>query len=97
MEKFKSLGVAFTSDGRQDEELDVRLGKATALMRALHHSAVIKRELSRKAKLSVFKSIFIPILTYGHESWVMAEKVRSQMQTSEMKFLEKIKGVTMFD
>ena len=28
VEKFKYLGVAFTSDGRQDEELDTRIGKA---------------------------------------------------------------------
>ena len=34
VEKFKYLGVAFTSDGRQDEELDTRIGKASAVMRA---------------------------------------------------------------
>ena len=38
------LGVAFTSDGRQDEELDTRIGKASAVMRALHYSVVMKRE-----------------------------------------------------
>ena len=27
----------------------------------------------------------------------MTERVRSQMQASEMRFLRKIKGVTMFD
>ena len=96
-EKFKYLRVAFTSDGRQDKELDVRSGKASAIMRALHHSVVLKRELSRKAKLSVFKSTFVPIHTYGDESWVMTEKVRSQMLAAEMRFLQKIKGVTMFD
>ena len=40
VEKFKYLGVAFTSDGRQVEELDVRSGKASAVMRALHHSVL---------------------------------------------------------
>ena len=97
VEKFKHLGVACTSDGKQDQELDVRLGKASVVMRALHHSVVLKHELSRKTKLSVFKSIFVPILTYGRESWVMTERVRSQMQAFKMKFLQKIKGVTMFD
>ena len=66
-------------------------------MRSFYLSVVSKRELSRKAKLSVFKSIFVPILTYGHKSWVMTERVRSQMLTSEMRFLRKIKGFTMFD
>ena len=96
VEKFKYLGVAFTSDGRQDKELDVRSGEASAVVRALHHSVILKRELSRKSKLSVFKSIFVPIFTYGHESWVMTEKVRSQMLASEMRILRKIKSVTMF-
>ena len=53
-EKFKYLRVPFTSDGRQDEELDVRSGKASAVMRALHQSVVLKPELSRKTKLSMF-------------------------------------------
>ena len=97
VEKFKYLGVAFTSDGRQDEEIDNRIGKASAVMRALHYSVVMKRELSKKAKLSVFRSIFVPILTYGHESWVMTERIRSQVQASEMRFLRRIAGVTLLD
>ena len=56
VEKIKYLGVAFTCDGRQDEELDTRIGKASAVMRALHYSVNMKRELSKKAKLSIFKS-----------------------------------------
>ena len=44
VEKFKYLGVAFTSDGKQDEELDSRSVKASAVMRALHHSVVLKRD-----------------------------------------------------
>ena len=97
VEKFKYLGVANTSDGRQDEELDTRIDKASAIMRALHYSVVIKRELSKKAKLSIFKAVCVPILTDGHESWVMTERVRSQMQASEIRFLQKIEEVTMFN
>ena len=67
VEKFKYLGVAFTSAVRQDDELDTRIGKASAVIRALHYSVVMKRELSKKEKLPIFKSVFIPILTYGHD------------------------------
>ena len=80
IEKFKYLGVAFTSDGRQDEKLLTRIGNASAVMRALHYSVVIKRKLSKKAKLPIFKTVFFPILTYGHESWVMTERVRSPVR-----------------
>ena len=63
VEKFKYLGVAFASDRRQDEELDTRTGKASAVMRALHYSVVTIRELSKKAKFSIFKAVFVSILT----------------------------------
>ena len=96
-EKFKYLGVAFTSDGRQDEELDTRIGKASAVMRALHYSVVMKRELSKKAKLSIFKAVFVPFINSAHESWVMTKRVRSQVQASEIRFLRKIEGVTLFN
>jgi len=90
VEQFKYLGVVFTSDGRQAEELDTRMGKASVLceldamqcdsmlcrcfamryfamfydrvMRALQYSVVMKRKLSKKAKLSVFTTVFVPIL-----------------------------------
>ena len=66
-------------------------------MRTLHYSVVMKRELSKKAKLSIFEAVFVPILTYGHESWVMTKRVRSQVQASEMRFLRRIEGVTLFN
>ena len=56
-------------------------------MQVLHHSVILKWELSKKAKLSVFKSIFDSILTYGHETWVMIERVQPQMQASEIRTL----------
>jgi len=43
-----------------------------------------------------FKSVFVPILTYGHESWVMTERILSQnqMQAAEMGFLRRVHGAT---
>ena len=72
------------------------IGKASAVMRALHYSVVMKQELLKKAKLSIFKAVFVPILTYGHESWVMTERMGSQVQASELRFLRRIEGVTLF-
>ena len=42
-------------------------------MRALRYSVAIKQELSKKAKLSIFKTVFVLILTGGRESWVMTD------------------------
>ena len=86
----KYFGVVCTSKGRQNREIDARIGEANAVLRELYRSVVTKRELSNTAKLSVFKSFFVPIVTYGHESWVMAERKLSQVQAEEMGFLQRV-------
>ncbi|TWW67330.1 hypothetical protein D4764_02G0003710 [Takifugu flavidus] len=58
---------------------------------------MVKRELSRKAKLSIYQSIFVPTLTYGHELWVMTERTRSRVQAAEMSFLRRVAGLSLRD
>ncbi|TWW60624.1 R2 Retrovirus-related Pol polyprotein from type I retrotransposable element [Takifugu flavidus] len=97
VEEFKYLGVLFTSEGRMEREIDRRIGAASTVMRTLHRSVVVKRELSRKAKLSIYRSIFVPTLTYGHELWVMTERTRSRVQAAEMSFLRRVAGLSLRD
>jgi len=42
VEKFKYLGVVCTSDERQYEEINTRIGKANAVMRELYRYVVTK-------------------------------------------------------
>ena len=97
MEKFKYLGVTFSSDDRQDNKLDTHIGKASVVMCQLYQLVVLKWELCTKAKLSVFRSIFVYILTYGHECWVMTKRVRSRVQAAKMGFLQKVRGLFLLD
>ncbi|KAK0144601.1 putative uncharacterized transposon-derived protein F52C9.6 [Merluccius polli] len=85
VEEFKYLGVLFTSEGRLEREIDRRIDAASA------------RELSRKAKLSIYQSIFVPALTYGHELWVVTERTRSRVQAAEMSFLRRVAGLSLRD
>ena len=55
---------------------------AGAVLRALYCTVVPKRDLSRKAKLSIDLLIFVPSLTVGHAGWVMIERTRSQVQVA---------------
>ena len=57
----------------------------------------MKQELSKKTKVPIFKTVFVPVLTYGHESWVMTDRVRSQVQASEMRFIRRIEEVALFN
>ncbi len=90
VEEFKYLGVLFTSEGGMEREIDRRIGAASAVMRSMYRSVVVKKELSRKAKLSIYLSIYVPTLTYGHELWVMTERTRSRIQADEMSFLRRV-------
>ena len=97
IKKFMYLGGAFTNDGRHDEELNCQIGKARAVMRCLRYSVVMIQDLSKNAKPLSLKTLFVSILIYGHESWVITAKVRSQMQESKMRFLQRIKEVALLN
>jgi len=43
----------------------------------MHRTVLVKRELSRKSKLSIYWSVYVPTLTYGLELWVVTERTRS--------------------
>ncbi|KAI3354770.1 hypothetical protein L3Q82_004596 [Scortum barcoo] len=66
-------------------------------MRSVYRTVVVKKELSRKAKLSIYRSIYVPTLTYGHELWVMTERTRSRIQAAEMSFLRRVAGRSLRD
>ncbi len=97
VEKFKYLGVEFTSDGRWEREIDRRIGSAAAVARQLSRGVLNGRCVSQQAKLAVYNTIFTPTLTYGHENWVLTERIRSRIQAAEMRVLRRIYGVTRLD
>jgi len=73
--KLKYLGLVLTSDGRRNMEIDTRISKANAVLRELYRPLLTKQEFFDTTKLTVFKSVFVPILSYGHESWVMTRAI----------------------
>jgi len=56
-------------------EIDTRIGKVNAVLRELYRSVGTRRELSNTKKLSVFKSIFVPILYLW--SWILGNDVKN--------------------
>ena len=68
VEMFKYLGYTFTSDGQVDKDIDNCIAKAGVVVNELHPTLVGRAQTSRQAKLAVFKSLYYPTLTYGHES-----------------------------
>ncbi|KAK3508331.1 hypothetical protein QTP70_021477, partial [Hemibagrus guttatus] len=50
-----------------------------------------------EGELSIYQSIYVPTLTYGHELWVMTERVRSRIQVAKMSFLRRVAGHSLRD
>ena len=55
------------------------------------------QDLSKNAKSLSLKTLFVSILIYGHEFRAMTARVRSQMQESKMRFLQRIKKVALLN
>lgn len=53
--KWKNLNILFKCEGRDT------LG--------LYRSGMVNRELNLQVKLLIYRSIYIPVLTYGHMHW----------------------------
>ena len=68
-----------------------------SVLRELCSSVVTKQDLSNTTKLSFFKSVFVSILTYGHEFWVMTKKILFEAEAAEIGFLRRVQSVTIRD
>ena len=44
-------------------------------MQTLKLSVMVKRELSLKAKVSIYRSIYVPTHIYGHELLVVTQRM----------------------
>ncbi|KAI3354681.1 hypothetical protein L3Q82_019175, partial [Scortum barcoo] len=80
VEEFKYLGVLFTSEGKMEREIDRRrIGAASAVMRLVYQDRhVVKKELSRKAKLSIYT---VNLRSHPH-LWVAGRSLRDRVRSS---------------
>lgn len=67
-----------------------------AVMQIPNRIFVITRDLNVKAKLSIYRLIYVLTLTYGYELWVVAERMRSQIQMAEISFLLRVASLSLF-
>jgi Reverse transcriptase (RNA-dependent DNA polymerase)/Endonuclease-reverse transcriptase len=97
VQNFKYLGVQIQSNGKQDAEINERISAASKVYHALNKNFLGMKQISRNTKLKVYKAIFCPILTYGSESWILTQNIKSRLQATEMKYLRRVKGITRRD
>ncbi len=53
------------SEGKTEREINRWIGESSSVMWLLYGTVVVKLESSLKAKLSIYKYIYVPTLTYA--------------------------------
>ena len=64
-------------------EIDRPNGAEPAVLLALRRSIVVKR---------VYRWIFVPTLTHGHEPWVVTKRMSSLVKVTEISYLRRVVG-----
>ena len=87
VEVVKYLGVMISGDGRMEEEIRSRIGKAARVTGVLNEPVWKRKELSRRTKLRVYNAIVVPTLVYGSETWVLNKQQELAILAVEMRVL----------
>jgi hypothetical protein len=66
--KFKYLGATLTDQNCMQEEIKSRLNSGNACYH-LVQSLLSSRLLSRNVKVKIYKTIILPVVLYGRETW----------------------------
>lgn len=95
--QIKYLGVTLERNGSQEADIDERIQNTMKTYHSMKHALIKKREVSRATKMTIFKTIFRPVLTFGCESWTVTKRIESKLEATEMKYLRGTLGVTRLD
>ena len=86
------LGVTIRADGKTHTDVSQRIAKSRAGFKQLHkfwrHT-----DISIAWKLKVFKTVFVPMLTYGMESAALTDTSKAQLDGFQIECFRKIHNI----
>ncbi|XP_072389543.1 uncharacterized protein [Diabrotica undecimpunctata] len=94
---FKCLEVQLESWGTQEAEINNRIANASRIYHAIKSTFLSKKEVSLKAKIAIYNTVFVHILTFGYESWTLTTRLKNKLQSISMKYLRRVLGMTRMD
>ena len=96
VDKFKYLGITMSANGGSEEAVRARVSAAWTKWRELS-GVFFDKKMPRRLKIKLYLTVIRPVLLYGAECWTVTKKEEQILETTEMRMLRRIKGVTRRD
>ena len=95
--QFKYLGSILNSDNTVDAEVESRINKASQVFCSLSRLVWYQRKIKVSTKLKLFKTIIIPTLLYGSETWNVLQCHIQRLQVFTNRCLRIITETSLWD
>jgi uncharacterized protein (UPF0548 family) len=89
--KFRDLGTTLTDQNGLHEEVKTRLNSGNACYHSVQ-SLLSSRLLSRNLKVRIHKTIILPVVLYGCETWSLTLREERRPRVFENRVLRRIFG-----
>lgn len=91
VDEFTYLGSKLNNKNTFEQEIRHRITKGNRALYALHKTLKSKI-IDKKTKVTVYKTLIRPVVTYGCETWTLTRRLEEMLDTFERKVLRKIYG-----
>ena len=83
---YNNIPDTIISDRNIMETIINRATKANNTYYQICNSITDKKGISTKVKTKIYKIVYLPSLLHGLETWIMLDKHKSRVTSSEMKY-----------
>jgi len=91
VEEFKYLGTTLTNQNSIEEEIKSRLKSGNACYCSMQN-LLSSRLLSKNLKIKVYRTIILPVVLYGCETWSLTLTEERRLRLFENRVLRRVFG-----
>jgi hypothetical protein len=89
--QFRYLGTTITNQNLIQEEIKRRLNSGNACYHSIQN-LLSSRLLSKNIKIRIYKTIILPVVLYGCETWSLTLREAQRLRAFENRVLRRIFG-----
>jgi hypothetical protein len=89
--QFKYLGTTVTNQNLIQEEIKKRMNSGNACYHSVQN-LLSSCLLSKNLKVRIYKTIILPVVLYGYETWSLAVREEHKLRVFENRVLRRIFG-----